>query len=74
MLMQKFFSIVLSVSTTMTINPSLPFHTSSDLSPVLVFQVFLFVSSVLLIFMNITDVKTLHIHLPVFDYIVSYCC
>lgn len=47
MLMQKFLSTVLSVSTTLTINASPPSYTFSDLSPVLVFQVFLFVSSVL---------------------------
>lgn len=45
MLMQKFLSTVLSVSTTLTMKASPP--TFSDLSPVLVFQVFLFVSSAL---------------------------
>lgn len=45
MLMQKFLSAVLFVSTTLTMKASPP--TFSDLSPVLVFQMFLFVSSVL---------------------------
>lgn len=72
MLMQKFLSTVLFVSTTLTMKAS-P-STFSHLLPVLVFQVFLFVSSVLLIFTNITDVKKPHIHLLVFDYKVSYCC
>lgn len=48
MLMQKLLSTVLSVSTTLTIKASPP--TFSDQSPVLVFQVFLFVSSVLEVF------------------------
>lgn len=45
MLMQTCLSTVLSVSTTLTMKALPPLLINSDLSPVLVFQMFLFVSS-----------------------------